>query len=166
MLDEQTGLVGGDKRTSKSTYDKGIWGNAKPVESKALYNDKGGASRFFYCAKASKSERNMGCEEMEDKKTDDGREVVSDRPHQRGATDRKNNHPTVKPIKLIQYLVRLVTPKGGVCLDPFLGSGTTAIACIKEGMNYIGIEREEDYVKIANARIKAYSQNKTQPKSI
>ena len=55
----------------------------------------------------------------------------------------------------MQYLVRLVTPKGAVCLDPFLGSGTTACACIKEGMNYIGIEREAEYIKIANARIKS-----------
>ena len=66
-----------------------------------------------------------------------------------------NNHPTVKPVKLMQYLVRLITPKGGVVLDPFMGSGTTGIACKKEGFNFIGIEREDEYCKIAQARIDA-----------
>ena len=64
-----------------------------------------------------------------------------------------NNHPTVKPIKLMRYLVRLVTPKDGIVLDPFIGSGTTAIACIEENKQFIGFEREEEYIKIANARI-------------
>jgi len=87
-------------------------------------SDSGSAARFFYCAKASKSERNEG-----------------------------NNHPTVKPIKLMQYLVRLVTPKGGTVLDPFMGSGTTGIACRKEGFDFIGIELDEGYFEIAKARI-------------
>ena len=125
------------------------------------HNDKGGASRFFYCAKAGKKERNLGCEELGESNIDYGERMGQNnspiRPDgtERKANIQKNNHPTVKPIKLMQYLVRLVTPKGAVCLDPFFGSGTTGIACIKEGMNYIGIEREEDYIKIANARIKA-----------
>jgi len=87
-------------------------------------SDSGSAARFFYCAKASKSERNEG-----------------------------NNHPTVKPIKLMQYLVRLVTPKDGTVLDPFMGSGTTGIACRKEGFDFIGIELDEGYFEIAKARI-------------
>lgn len=62
---------------------------------------------------------------------------------------------TVKPIDLMRYLVRLVTPKGGVCLDPFLGSGTTAVACKSEKFDYIGIELMPEYAKIAEARIKA-----------
>ena len=65
-----------------------------------------------------------------------------------------NNHPTVKPIKLMRYLVRLITPPNGICLDPFIGSGTTAIACIEEGFDYIGIEKEKEYFDIAKARIK------------
>ena len=68
----------------------------------------------------------------------------------------KNNHPTVKPVKLMQYLVRLVTPKGGTVLDPFTGSGTTGIACKLEGFEFIGIEREQEYVDIAQARIDAW----------
>ena len=113
--------------------------------------------RFKYTPKAGKKERNMGCEELEEKiDCDRNPELDSaDVPMNRSNNPKKNNHPTVKPIRLMQYLVRLVTKKGGICLDPFFGSGTTGIACIKEGMNYIGIERESDYIKIANARIKA-----------
>ncbi len=74
---------------------------------------------------------------------------------------RANIHPTVKPIDLMQWLVRLVTPKGGICLDPFAGSGTTCIAAKLEGMQYIGIEREAEYVEIAENRIKAYSYQET-----
>jgi len=129
LIDEQSGNVGGDSRTSKPTYNKGFWGNADSKESNSLYNDKGGASRFFYCAKSSKSERNLG--------------------------GIKNIHPTVKSLKLMQYLVRLVTPPKGTVLDPFIGSGTTAMAAKKEGFNYIGIEQDADYCKIAEARIKA-----------
>lgn len=76
----------------------------------------------------------------------------------------KNIHSTVKPLKLMQYLVRLVTPKGGLVLDPFMGSGTTGIACIKEGFNFIGIEKEEEYIKIANARIKCVKEDKGEKK--
>ncbi len=161
MLDEQSGISKSQKVNSPLLDIKGTNGYGRVNKNTNIitergHNDKGGASRFFYCAKASKSERNIGCEEMEDKKTDDGREVVSDRPHQRGATDRKNNHPTVKPIKLIEYLVKLVSKEGATILDPFIGSGTTAIACIKQGRKFIGIEKEEEYIKIANARIKPF----------
>ncbi len=90
---------------------------------------KGGASRFFYCAKASKKERGEG-----------------------------NNHPTVKPVSLIKYLVTLVTPPDGVCLDPFIGSGTTAIAALNTGRFFIGIEKEEKYVEIARKRIAEHTQ--------
>jgi len=105
--------------------------------------------RFKYTPKAGKKERNMGCEELEEKiDCDRNPELDSaDVPMNRSNNPKKNNHPTVKPIRLMQYLVRLVTKKGGICLDPFFGSGTTGIACIKEGMNYIGIERESDYIK-------------------
>ncbi len=132
--------------------------------------DKGGASRFFYCAKASKSERNLGCEDMEQKdmRKEDGSaksmEIFSNQytessgnPTGRGITSKRaNNHPTVKPIKLMRYLVKLVVPKGGNVLDPFGGSGSTAIACIQEGIDCTLIEKEEEYVKIANARIKPF----------
>jgi site-specific DNA-methyltransferase (adenine-specific) len=156
ILDEQSGFIKGDSRTSKSTYDKGIWGNAKPVESTALYNDSGGASRFFYCPKTSKTDRNEGLEHLEDKLTQGmranaGPALVGD--DEGGRTTAKNNHPTVKPTDLMLYLIRLVTPKGGITLDPFMGSGSTGKAAVRGGFDFVGIEREEDYMEIATARI-------------
>jgi len=120
-----------------------------------MTNTTGENCRFRYVAKAGKKERNLGCEELDEKGVDIQQPHNSKNLEERYKMTSKNNHPTVKPVKLMQYLVRLVTKKGGLVLDPFFGSGTTGIACIKEGMNYIGIEREADYIKIANARIKA-----------
>jgi len=128
----------------------GDYGVIPPFES---YGDSGSAARFFYTAKASQTERNWGLGEFEEGTINDGRKVVSERPYLRNTTQRKNIHPTVKPIDLMRYLVRLVTPPKGLCLDPFMGSGTTAVACKMEGFNYIGCELEEEYVKIAEARI-------------
>jgi hypothetical protein len=112
-------------------------------------------ARFFYTAKASQSERNWGLDGFESDVTTDGRQKPIDNAFNRGETQRKNIHPTVKPIDLMRYLVRLVTPKGGVCLDPFLGSGTTAVAAKAEKFDYIGIELSPEYAEIAKARIKA-----------
>lgn len=151
------------------------------------FNDKGGSSsRFFtqipytdedtlpintgdhdpllYCGKTSSSERNEGCDSLDDKSTcymatangagnpsitidDQGKE------RDRFTTVKKNIHPTVKPVKLMAWLCKLVTPVGGTVLDPFMGSGSTGIACIQEGFNFIGIEREDEYYKIAEKRI-------------
>jgi DNA modification methylase len=98
----------------------------------AGYGDDGSAARFFYCAKASRSERNAGLEES-------------------------NPHPTVKPLALMRYLVRLTkTPTGGVVLDPFMGSGTTGCACVLEGRDFIGIEKEAEYYEISQKRIEHY----------
>lgn len=99
------------------------------------YGDEGSASRFFYCAKVSKKERNCN-----------------------GKV--KNNHPTVKPVALMRYLCRLITPPNGVVLDPFMGSGSTGIAALLEGFNFIGMEREEKYMEIAKVRIGAYEEYK------
>ena len=126
--------------------------------------DSGNASRFFksiiYQAKASKSDRNEGCGGMEEKITNDGREKDIDNAFQRGTTLRNNSHPTVKPTALMQYLIKMITPKGGIVLDPFMGSGSTGKACIKDGFSFIGIEKEEEYFKIAEARIKEDKQLK------
>jgi len=158
MLDEQTGLVGGDARESKSTYDKGAWGNMDAVSSNALYNDKGGASRFFYCAKASKAEKNAGLVGMAEKIKDPeyrqptGNAMV-DRIHGCGKK-LKNHHPTVKPLDLMEYLCKLTsTPTGGIVLDPFCGSGSTCKAAYNVGREYIGIDREVEYCEIARKRI-------------
>jgi DNA modification methylase len=88
------------------------------------FGDSGSAARFFYCAKANKKDREEG-----------------------------NTHPTVKPTDLMAYLVRLITPPGGVVLDPFMGSGSTGKAAVREGFDFIGIEREEEYVAIASKRL-------------
>jgi site-specific DNA-methyltransferase (adenine-specific) len=133
MLDAQS-IAGGIHSAGKAR-DK--WIESEARKDSAAYHmgakhnvrrlddgDKIGASRFFYVAKASKGERG-----------------------------KDNLHPTVKPVKLMQYLVRLVTPKGGVCLDPFMGSGTTGVACAKEGFDFIGIERDPQYFEIAERRI-------------
>lgn len=113
-----------------------------------------GVSRFFYVAKASKTERNKGLEGFEEKKVShDGRDKFIENPYQRHENVQQNHHPTVKPVKLMEYLVRLVTPKGGVVLDPFMGSGTTGVACRNLGFDFVGIEKETEYFDIAKARI-------------
>ena len=166
MLDKQSG----DSKSSKVGF-KGVgWkhsGNTKEEMTDLRYqqefNDTGGASRFFYCAKASKSERNFGCDKLEPKQQDEGRKEGNpggDNPRNRGLKERTNNHPTVKPIKLIEYLVKLVTKEGAIVLDPFLGSGTTAIACLNLDRKFIGMEKEEEYVKIAEKRIKFWEKPK------
>ena len=125
------------------------------------YGDSGSAARFFYCAKASRSERNAGLEGMEEK-VGGGMKGTEDQTLLTGSGNIRNNkmqnhHPTVKPIELMRYLVRLTkTPTGGVVLDPFMGSGTTGIACVLEGREFIGIEREAEYVEIAEKRIAHY----------
>ncbi len=115
----------------------------------------GSPSRFFYSAKASKSERNKGLEDLEsisDKRTMSGGTFVGSSGLDRVVTN-KNHHPTVKPLSLMKYLCRLITPPTGIILDPFTGSGTTGIAAKEEGFQFIGIEMNEEYMEIAKARI-------------
>jgi len=120
----------------------------------------GSAARFFYCAKASKKDRDEGLEGFEAKQI--RRHSGGEFAHNSGSTESskngatvRNSHPTVKPTDLMRYLCRLVTPKGGIVLDPFMGSGSTGKAAKLEGFNFIGIEREAEYVEIARARIDA-----------
>jgi len=128
--------------------------------------DSGSAARFFYCAKASKSERNAGLEGFEPKRESDrpsDDKPGGDNPRNRTNTASQNFHPTVKPIALMRYLVKLVTPPNGTVLDPFLGSGTTAVAAILEGFNWMGCEMTEDYWTIIEARV-AWAE--AQPKTL
>jgi site-specific DNA-methyltransferase (adenine-specific) len=134
-----------------------VYGKMYPRDVETI-GDSGSASRFFYCAKASKSERNKGCDDFEEQVTDDGREKSIDNAFLRAETMRKNNHPTVKPVSLMRYLCRMITPKNGIVLDPFMGSGSTGIGAKLEGFSFIGIEREEEYCKIAEARIAAWGE--------
>lgn len=147
------------------------------------HEDSGGnASRFFkaiiYTAKASKSERNKGCEGLETK--DAGASMntrcetcgkqkldheisrckceVHIPAEMKSKEGMKNNHPTVKPLALMEYLIKMVTPKGGVVLDPFAGSGSTLVAAKQSGYQYIGIEKEEEYIKIIEARLSSIVQ--------
>jgi site-specific DNA-methyltransferase (adenine-specific) len=92
---------------------------------------------------------------IKDTTDDDGRNTPIDNPYLRGKTERHNTHPTVKPTDLMRYLCRLVTPPGGVVLDPFMGSGSTGKAALLEGFRFIGCERSPEYVAIARARIAA-----------
>ena len=148
--------------TNKSkgkTSNKGtIWGSKNENFREKGYDDKGTAARFFYCAKASKAERNMGLDDYEEKQVTDGT-IRSNQETARtfgaNSAKRKNYHPTVKPIKLMEYLVRLVTPKEGIVLEPFAGSGTTLIACKQQGFQFVGIEKEQEYCDIAEARLKS-----------
>jgi len=129
MLDEQSGeRPSGSahvlRRGNTTGVGMGYGSSAAGNFLNATYGDSGGASRFFYTAKASGEERGPG-----------------------------NTHPTVKPLALMRWLVRLVTPPAGVVLDPFTGSGTTLVAALVEGFGYIGIEREEEYIAIARRRL-------------
>jgi site-specific DNA-methyltransferase (adenine-specific) len=152
--------LSGNDNTKQSGDGKLMYGKISPENT---HNDSGNASRFFksiaYYPKASKSERNRGCEGLEEKpKVFNGQ---SDKP----STDMKdvekrfttlpkaNNHPTVKPIALCEYLIKMVTRPGGVVLDPFAGSGSTLVAAKQNGFQYIGIEMTEEYIPIIEARL-------------
>ena len=131
----------------------------KPASKRipAIIDDSGSAARFFYCAKASKSERNRGCEDLPKKAG--GSNAKGYTEDVANGVDRNapvsNFHPTVKPIALMEYLVKLVSKEGHTVLDPFTGSGTTGVACKNLNRNFIGVERDEEYCKIAEARINA-----------
>jgi len=129
------------------------------------YDDKGGASRFFYCAKASKAERNKGLEGLEQKTIKGGDKGQDERAvaYKIRPTPTANTHPTIKPIKLMQYLIRLITPPNGIVLDPFMGSGTTGVACKLEGFSFVGIEMNPEYHQIAIARIENYIEESEMP---
>lgn len=168
MLDEQSGVL---KSGALKPYTAVNTSNT----SMAYDGDKtwtgesntGGASRFFYVAKASKSERNRGLEGMPKKTlaTSTG-QTRPGSPARLGADPHAvqspvaNHHPTVKPIKLMEYLIKLVTPPGGIVLDPFCGSGSTGVAAKSLGFDFIGIEREAEYIKIAKKRIEGSNEKK------
>ena len=154
------------EKTSAGTHTGWARESHKGFNSVRGHNDSGGsAARFFYCAKASKRDRDEGLEGFEARPAanayGDGLNTATKvRTEDQAANgvsrdERRNHHPTVKPTELMRYLCRLVTPPGGVVLDPFTGSGSTGKAAILEGFRFIGIEREAEYVEIARARIAA-----------
>lgn len=160
ILDEQTGTLTSGKLTAANQERGGFagtvncYGTADRGGEGEYAANSGGASRFFYTAKAGREEREAGLTgagridggvwgDDEDDLTEGKKRI----------TARRNVHPTVKPIALMRWLCRLVTPAGGLVLDPFTGSGTTGCAAVLEGFDFIGIEREAEYAAIARARI-------------
>ncbi len=129
QLDQMTGNLGKSKGTQVGSKNN-LYGKYGEREKKVIgHDDSGGASRFFYCAKASSSERNRGL-------------------------DKPSSHPTVKPISLMKYILKLLAPPGNpICLDPFAGSGSTLLAAKELGISCIGIEKEKEYYDIMKARI-------------
>lgn len=143
---------------SRQRTHKGIWTAGELAEDEQFmpaYGDQGNASRYFYCAKTSKDERNSGLHgRHQGQYSSDGRKKEIENAYQRNKSVAANTHPTVKPVELMRYLVRLVTPKGGLVLDPFMGSGSTGMGAREEDFRFVGIEKEEEYYEIAKARIK------------
>jgi DNA modification methylase len=165
IMDEQSGISKtGDIKPHQEKGTDTIYGNGKGFFSSTVYRevsfkgDVGGASRFFYCAKASKSERNQGLEGFEEKRPDNRTTRDMGVFDEKGVGKQSNFHPTVKPVKLMQYLVKLITPPNGKVLDPFCGSGTTGIACKLEGFEFVGLEQDTEYSKIAQSRIDNYQE--------
>jgi site-specific DNA-methyltransferase (adenine-specific) len=167
LLDEQSGTtksVGGRSGNKEGIGQNGIYGDYKGIvtDKNPGFGDIGGASRFFYCPKVSKSERNEGLDGFDKKVTrrDDGQpygmntnKFRPDGSERKPVEPKQNHHPTVKPVDLMLYLIRMVTPKGGTTLDPFMGSGSSGKAAVRGGFGFIGIEREAEYYEIAEARI-------------
>lgn len=125
-LDEMSGLSDHRRENESLGHHESVGSFGLKGHMNVRHHDSGGASRFFYVAKASKADRGAG-----------------------------NTHPTVKPTKLMEYLVTLVTPPGGTVLDPFCGSGSTGVAALRLGFEFVGIDKHESYVEIAKARIGA-----------
>jgi site-specific DNA-methyltransferase (adenine-specific) len=129
-VNDNPSLESGEDKYSDKINANGLFGfGGKPLKEKS--SNEGSAARFFYCAKPSPKERNCGLED-------------------------KNTHVTVKPIKLMEWLVTLVTTQESIVLDPFMGSGTTGIACKNLRRTFVGIEMVDEYFEIAKARIENY----------
>jgi len=148
----------------KNTF--GIKDDSQTVDYERGFDDEGDFSRYFsldsweaqfiITPKPSKSEKNKGLDNFTAKQVNDGRNIPPDNAFQRGKTQRQNTHPTVKPVSLFKYLVTLGSRENDYILDPFMGSGTTAIACEQISRNWIGIELNKEYCEIIMARIDDY----------
>jgi len=156
LFPDTTSKSGGRSGTNANPMS---WSEDNRTRERGGHDDSGSAARFFYCAKAGKKERNAGLDGFDDRRQDedDYERAGTTNPRNRSQALRKNHHPTVKPITLMRYLCRLVTPPSGTVLDPFLGSGTTGIAATLEGFDFIGIEQDAEYLAIAEARIKHHT---------
>jgi len=160
MLDKQSGISKSSERIGKPGGKTFGGSNMSDEVVGKWFGDKGGASRFFYVAKVSKKERNLGLEVVEVAKNvrPQGEAFGNGSAITDVVKGKGNTHPTLKPINLMTYLCRLITPPGGIVLDPFMGSGSTGIAALLEGFRFIGMELDEDYFKIAEARINSFEE--------
>ena len=171
-IDRQSGITKDGTATNRnrpedgSVYDASSYHIRTPKGPDVTYGGSGGASRFFtqanyapedwpfvYQAKPSRKERNAGLDGMPEKRPDERTTTGMGTFEQKGVAKQSNYHPTVKPVALMRHLIRLVTPPGGTVLDPFTGSGTTLVAAVLEGFNTIGIELEDDYLPLIEARV-------------
>lgn len=165
VLDEQSGELTSGNYSGERHSDKfrNVYGKFKGVSAGDAHEGSvGGASRFYYVAKPSREERDYGCGSLRThsggeatNRTDGSAGLKNPRAGAGRTGGGRNFHPTVKPVELMRWLVKLVTPVGGTVLDPFLGSGTTGMAARYEMRTFIGIEREADYIAIAERRIAA-----------
>jgi DNA modification methylase len=155
MLDEQIGFTKSSAaiRNNKDSESVAMFGSLKRhAATSSGHSDSGGASRFFYCSKASKSEKNSGCEGTPKRAVRRHNAGIGEGLARAPAFD-ENFHPTVKPIKLMEYLIKMVTPPNGTVLDPFMGSGSTGVAAKSLGFAFIGIEMNPEYAEIARKRL-------------
>jgi DNA modification methylase len=160
LLDAQTGERPSGKRKPGRTKGGMMRGAGTEYHDEGAEASTGGASRFFFCAKAAKSEKNAGCThlpikssgEMTDRE-DGSAGLNSPRAGAGRGGGSHNPHPTVKPIALMRWLCRLVTPRDGLVLDPFAGSGSTGVAALAEGFQFVGVEMTEEYLPVLKARI-------------
>jgi len=184
LLDAQSG----ERKAGVAVKRNGVtsngvtgWGKAPPGTPDIGYGDSGGASRFFYTAKVSRREREAGLDGMPERSgtygqkrcAKCGRQAVNvsgtcqcENPEWIAGSEvvkSRNHHPTVKPIALMRWLCRLVTPQGGLVLDPFNGSGSTGCAAVLEGLRYLGCELEPEYVEIAQRRIAYWESQRAEP---
>jgi site-specific DNA-methyltransferase (adenine-specific) len=164
LLDEQSGKS--KTKANKNYKHSNTETESNTFTGRGTYTpreDEGGASRFFYCPKAAKKDRNEGLvvEQEKNKRPVGVAFNTEDDLFQQG---NGNNHPTVKPTDLMRYLINLVTPPNGTILDPFMGSGSTGKAAVRCGVNFIGIEKEQEYMDIASARIEHERNKPTQQK--
>lgn len=163
QLDEMTGIrksargkCNAVKKNPLFEESKGLHTSGRKTEWEG-YADSGGASRFFYCAKASPSERNRGLERMPLKEISGCYGEFAGDGRGREHTPSRNTHPTIKPISLMKYILKLLAPPGDpICLDPFAGSGTTLLAAQELGIRCIGIEKETEYCDIARKRLETH----------
>jgi len=167
----QKGRARGNK--NPTNRGGGLYGHGIIDDESGGYGDEGDFSRYYsldsweaqfiITPKPAKSEKNKGLKQFEYLKVNDGRKTEIDNPYQRGETLRQNIHPTVKPVSLFKYLISLGSRPGDLILDPFMGTGTTAIACEKLARKWMGIEINQEYIDIAKKRLEPFMNEKLVP---